>query len=74
MLLIAIEKKREQMIKFADLYGMSSKQVLKSSQELDQMLHLYHKQKQNQDKRPNEHRTFSQLSFNLQAKPLKKAL
>lgn len=72
-MLIEIEAKREQMIKFADLYGISSKQVLQSSQELDLMIALYHAQKQKQDKRPKSHRIFRETDFNLQLKALKKA-
>ncbi|WLD94976.1 aspartyl-phosphate phosphatase Spo0E family protein [Alkalihalobacillus sp. AL-G] len=40
MLLQAIERKRYQMFETAKIYGMSSKQTLKCSQELDQLIHL----------------------------------
>lgn len=74
MLLAAIEKKREQMINIAKVYGLTSKQVLKVSQELDQMIDLYQAQNQNRYKRPNNRFVlYPKNGSEFKKQPLKKA-
>ncbi|WP_349410312.1 aspartyl-phosphate phosphatase Spo0E family protein [Pseudalkalibacillus sp. SCS-8] len=41
MLSLTIERKRAQMLETAKIYGMSSTETLKCSQELDRLLHLH---------------------------------
>ncbi|MGP4082843.1 aspartyl-phosphate phosphatase Spo0E family protein [Bacillus sp. Marseille-Q3570] len=41
MLVHTIERKREQMLETARVYGMSSSETLKCSQELDKLLQLH---------------------------------
>lgn len=74
MLLAAIEKKRAQMIKIANIYGLSSKQVLKCSQELDRLIDLYQAQHHKQDKSPNKRFVlFKPNERALKIQPLKEA-
>lgn len=75
MLLFAIEQKREQMIKFAELYGIMSEEVLKSSQELDHMIDIYQTEQQKQEKSPKKASiAFQSVSTSVPSAPLKKAL
>ncbi|WP_408010796.1 aspartyl-phosphate phosphatase Spo0E family protein [Pseudalkalibacillus sp. A8] len=41
MLVHTIERKREQMLETAKIYGMSSNETIKCSQELDKLLQLH---------------------------------
>lgn len=52
MLLATIENKRKQMIDAAQIYGLSSNQVLKYSQELDKMIDIYQSQASSRAFRP----------------------
>jgi hypothetical protein len=72
-LLTAIEQKREQMIKIAKIHGLSSTQVLKCSQELDRMIHLYHSKTANRIKSPKRHFVLFQDDESWDVPPLKKA-
>ncbi|HEX6923281.1 MAG TPA: aspartyl-phosphate phosphatase Spo0E family protein [Bacillales bacterium] len=74
MLAVAIEKKRAQMIKIAKIHGLSSKQVLKCSQELDRLIDLYQSHKQKQYKSPSKRFVLFKPKHNrLNIQSLKKA-
>lgn len=73
MLLTAIEEKRKQMIKIAKIHGLSSAQVLKCSQELDRMIHLYLSETANRGKSPKQHFVLFQDDEGWDVPPLKKA-
>jgi hypothetical protein len=52
MLAYIIEQKRKQMISTANVYGLSSKQAINCSKELDELINLYQRMNEKKAKRP----------------------